>query len=287
MCDVQISPIVDEDCFEIAVSVMFPTADVELLRQEASWLCPNHLTPDCLKVRLGMKSWLIRTGGLNILVDTCIGQHKERPLHPAWHRRESDRLIRDLAAQGLHPEDIDMVMCTHLHADHIGWNTRLENGQWVPTFPNARYAMSKRELDHWQAIQARGETVNHGSLNDSVLPVVDRGMAQFVVPAEEVAPGALIEPLPGHTLDHLGLRIRREGGDALFCGDAIHSPMQLAFPRLSSAFCADPVLSAETRFAMLTRAAQEGTELYPAHFRGEESLRIRAHAGAFRPLVSA
>jgi glyoxylase-like metal-dependent hydrolase (beta-lactamase superfamily II) len=173
-------------------------------------------------------------------------------------------------------------MCTHLHADHVGWNTRLENGCWVPTFPNARYAMSRMELDHWRAIDALAP-VNHGSLRDSVLPVVERDMALFVTGGDEILSGVSIEPLAGHTIDHLGLRVCRPEGDALFSGDAIHSPVQLVCPDWPSAFCGDAEQAVATRIAMLERAADEGTELFPAHFRRMQTVRVRRAGAAFRP----
>lgn len=282
--DAEIISLTDEDCFEIDIGTLFPAADTNLLRTQGAWLAPEHLDPDFRRVRLAMRSWLIRTGHTNILVDTCIGQHKERPRHPAWHRRTSDRLLHELADAGLVPEDIDMVLCTHLHADHVGWNTRLDNGRWVPTFPRASYCMSGKELEDWRHIAAKtGTPVNHGALDDSILPVIEAGQSRFVCPGDELAPGVKVEALPGHTVDHLGLLVSRNLSDALFCGDAIHSPLQLLCPEWSSAFCDDPQLSASTRIAMLGRIADQGLELFPAHFRGTGSLRLRRDGDAFRP----
>lgn len=280
----EIRPIIDEDCFEINLTHIFPAADPARLAGEEHWLCPEHLDPAMAKVRLGMKSWLVRAGGRTILVDTCIGQHKKRPRHAAWHRRTSDRLLRELAAIGLAPEDIDIVLCTHLHADHVGWNTRLLDGRWVPTFPNARYALSRREAEDWRVrAAASDEPVNHGAYVDSILPVVEHGLAFYVAAGDDLADGVTIEALPGHTIDHFGLHVRRREGGALFCGDAIHSPLQLRVPEWTSAFCGDPQLAIATRIAMLDRAADEGFELFPAHFRGSGSLRVRRDGGAFRP----
>lgn len=282
--DIEIVPVIDEECFEIDLETMFPTSNASLLRAGGAWLAPAHLDPEFRRVRLSMKSWLIRAGHTNILVDTCIGQHKERPRHPAWHRRTSDRLLRDLAMAGLAPEDIDMVLCTHLHADHVGWNTQLCNGRWIPTFPKANYCMSGKELDDMRAMAAASPTaVNHGALQDSILPVVEAGQSRFVVAGDELLPGIRVESLPGHSIDHLGLLVTRQGSDALFCGDAIHSALQLLFPEWSSAFCADPKASAATRIAMLGRVADSGIELFPAHFGGPGSLRIQRHGAAFCP----
>jgi glyoxylase-like metal-dependent hydrolase (beta-lactamase superfamily II) len=281
---IDIRALIDEDCFEIALMQIFPMADARRLADDEHWLCPFHLDPAMEQVRLGMKSWLVRAGGRTILVDTCIGQHKQRPRHPAWHQRSSDRLLREIAAVGLTPEDIDIVLCTHLHADHVGWNTRLVDGRWVPTFPRARYAMSRREVEDWQALTlASPGPVNHGAFTDSILPVVEHGLALYVTAGDQLAEGVTVEALPGHTVEHFGLHVARAGGAALFCGDAIHSPIQLRVPEWTSAFCGDPQLAIATRIAMLERAAEEGIELFPAHFRGPGRLRIRRDGDAFRP----
>lgn len=283
-CATEIVPIVDEECFEIALEAIFPAANPAALGAAHDWLSPDHLDPERTRVRLGMKSWLVRAGGCNILVDTCIGQHKDRSRHPAWHRRTSDRLLRELAGAGLAPEDIDIVVCTHLHADHVGWNTRLDNGRWVPTFPRARYGMSRRELAGWRDLAAAStEPVNHGAYVDSILPVVESGQAVFLAPGDLLAPGVRVEALPGHTIDHFGLLVTRKDADALFCGDAIHSPLQLHFPEWTSAFCTDPAMAIATRRAMLGRVADEGIELYPAHFRGAGCMRIARAGDAFQP----
>jgi glyoxylase-like metal-dependent hydrolase (beta-lactamase superfamily II) len=281
---IDIRPLIDADCFTIALNRIFPEADRAKLAGEAHWLCPNHLDAAMDNVLLGMKSWLVRLGGQVILIDTCIGQHKERQRHPAWHRRTSDRLLRELNAAGLTAEDVDIVLCTHLHADHVGWNTRLENGRWVPTFPRARYAMSRREVEAWRD-RSRGsaQPVNHGAFDDSILPVVEEGLAFFVSAGDEIGPGAIVEGLPGHTPDHFGLRVERPQGAALFCGDAIHSPLQLLIPEWTSAFCENPPQAVATRCEMLGRAADQDTELFPAHFRGAGSLRVHRDGPAFRP----
>jgi glyoxylase-like metal-dependent hydrolase (beta-lactamase superfamily II) len=281
---IDIRPLVDADCFTIALNRIFPEADLTRLTGEEHWLCPDHLDATMDNVLLGMKSWLIRLDGQVILIDTCIGQHKDRPRHPAWHRRTSDRLLRELSVAGHTAQDVDLVLCTHLHADHVGWNTRLEDGRWVPTFPRARYAMSRREVEAWRD-RARGsaQPVNHGAFDDSILPVMEQGLAFFVSAGDEIGPGAVVEGLPGHTIDHFGLRLDRPQGAALFCGDAIHSPLQMLIPEWTSAFCENPQEAITTRFEMLGRAAEHDTELFPAHFRGAGSLRVRRAGSAFRP----
>jgi len=281
--DIRISPLVDADCFEIALERIFPGADVAALAGHA-WLDPHHVDLQRAAVKLGMHGFLIRTPTLNILVDTCIGAHKQRPAHPAWHQRASNRFIEDLQGHGLGVQDIDLVFCTHLHADHIGWNTMLENGRWVPTFPNARYVMSEVELAYWldRAVDSDGG-LNHGSLDDSILPVIDRGQAMLSAAGDTLVEGLTLVTLPGHSIDHLGLELRRPGGRALFCGDAIHSPAQLVRPDWTSAFCHDPAQAIATRQAMLERVADEGELLFPAHFRDSKAMRIKRSGAVFAP----
>lgn len=279
--DYSVTAIVDQDCFEIDLHRIFPTADATLLA-EHPWLAPHHYDPVGQRIRLGMHSFLIRTPTLNILVDMCVGEHKERPRHPAWHRQTGSRFLPGLAAAGLTPDDIDLVFCTHLHADHVGWNTRLIDGRWVPTFPKARYAVSAQELAFWQAEQAASaEPVNHGAYLDSVLPIVEAGLAMPVAPGDRLDGGLHFTDLAGHTPGHMGLEVVRPGARALFCGDAIHSPIQLPFPDWSSAFCDSAQASARTRRAMLNHAADNGLLLCPAHFRHVRAVRICRHGDNF------
>ncbi|MET0375454.1 MAG: MBL fold metallo-hydrolase [Rhizorhabdus sp.] len=234
--------------------------------------------------RLGLHSWLLRTPTLNLLIDTCIGADKERGSGP-WSRRQSTRLLDELAAQGLQPEDIDFVACTHLHGDHVGWNTRLEDGRWVPTFPRARYGISAVEVEAWARLDAVSDTpVNYGAYRDSILPIVESGQALYVGPGEILAPGVEIVPLPGHTLSHFGIEVDHGGDRALFCGDALHSPVQLVDPRWPSMFCEDRVLGIETRVSMLDRVVDERMLLLPAHFRGARAVYLKRQEGGFLPL---
>jgi len=281
--DIRISPLVDADCFEIALDRIFPGADTAALAGHG-WLDPHHLDLTRAMVKLGMHGFLIRTPTHNIIVDTCIGAHKQRPAHPVWHQRAAHRFIDDLHAHGLGVDDVHLVFCTHLHADHIGWNTRLENGQWVPTFPKARYIMSEVELAFWldRAVESDGG-VNHGSLEDSVLPILDRGQEMLSAAGDTLVQGLTLVALPGHTVDHLGLALDLPGGKALFCGDAIHSPAQLVRPEWASAFCHDAAQAIATRRAMLDAAAEENRLLFPAHFRDGKAMRVRRSGKGFLP----
>jgi glyoxylase-like metal-dependent hydrolase (beta-lactamase superfamily II) len=282
----RIHAIIDADSFEIPLSRIFPGSALDALGAHAAWLSPDHIDLVSGMLKLGMHSFLVEAGGLRILIDTCIGAHKERPAHPAWHRRPEGAYLAGLAALGLAPDDIDIVLCTHLHADHVGWNTRLENGHWVPTFPRARYAFAEAELAFWEMRRATGVGAppNHGSYDDSVLPIIRHGLDLRIQPGAEMGPGMTVVALPGHTPHQVGLRLAGNDGGALFCGDAIHSPVQLVAPQWSSAFCDDPRQSEATRRALFDSAASEGTLLLPAHVRGSRAFRVRRDGTAYLPI---
>ncbi len=235
-----------------------------------SWLRPGFLTEDDTVV-MSFHSFVIRAPQLNILVDACVGNDKERPHRPAWNKRRSNDYLDRLSALGLAPEDIDVVMCTHLHADHVGWNTVLRDGRWVPTFPKARYLFSRVELEHWarlhrEALAAGSPIPNHGSYADSVLPVVEAGRAELIGPGHDIAPGLRIESLPGHTPGNSVLRATSGSARAVFTGDVLHTPVQVAVPSWSSRFCEDPALSADSRKRLLDEVCDTGTLVMAAHF---------------------
>src|SRR5262245_28487325 len=182
----------------------------------------------------------------NILVDSCVGNHKPRPARPFWNMMNSDRFERGLAAAGLLMNDIDYVMCTHLHVDHVGWNTRLENGRWVPTFPKAKYLIADRELAYWTQ-KEKDDPSGVPWITDSVLPIVEAKRAQVV--KSDFALNELIQfiPTPGHTIDHYSVLVGQPGHDALITGDMIHSPIQGKYPELGMRADYDSRLAGQTR----------------------------------------
>ncbi len=159
--------------------------------------------------------------------------------------------MEELAALGLRPENIDFVLCTHLHADHVGWNTRLVDGRWVPTFPNAKYIFSRQEWEFWEAKNKKGPKYSDGCIDDSVLPVIESGLADIVESDHALNDSLWLEPSPGHTPGHVSLRLRSKGQNAVMSGDVIHTPLQCAFPQWSTAGCFDKELSRTTRRAFL------------------------------------
>ncbi|MBN9426255.1 MAG: MBL fold metallo-hydrolase [Burkholderiales bacterium] len=228
---------------------------------------PNHYSAEKDRLVSSMHSWLLRVGGKRILIDACCGNHKERPWMPRFHQLNT-RFMENLRDAGAAPEDIDIVMCTHLHSDHVGWNTRLENGRWVPTFPNARYVYSDKEDAAFNPARAAGLDPNRAIVyNDSVLPVVQAGQAQVLSDGiHELAAGLVVEPSPGHTPGHVALKLEDGGQRGLFCGDALHHAVQVFRPDWNSAFCMDPDQARITRRSLLSHCADQNALLFPAHF---------------------
>ncbi|KAA2213174.1 MBL fold metallo-hydrolase [Teichococcus oryzae] len=283
--DAVVDVVPDLECFPIPAARLLPTADLSSLAEHREWLEPDHVDFGRDAILLGMHALLLRLPGLTILVDACIGEDKQRPVHPAWHQRHASGFLDRLAALGVAPEDVDVVFCTHLHADHVGWNTRLLDGRWVPTFPRARYLIGRRELAFWQARAEPG--LGYGSFVDSVQPLLEADRVTLVDDGEEIAPGVTLLPLPGHTEGQMGLRVRRGAACAVFCGDAVHSPVQVLRPEWSSGPCTHPLEAAATRRRLLECAAEEDILLVPAHFRRCGCTRIRRRGDGFRPVLGA
>ncbi|MEI4487779.1 MBL fold metallo-hydrolase [Frigidibacter sp. MR17.14] len=280
-----VARITDMPRFALGLDFLLPEARLDALVPHRDWLAGDHVDFDRAEILLGVHSLLVRTGGLVILVDTCVGECKPRERRADWHNRKASGYLEALAHEGLAPEDVDIVLCTHLHADHVGWNTRLQDGRWVPTFPRARYVCGAAEAAHWEAEEAASPgQANHGAWGDSVAPLIAEGLLDRVEPGAELAGGLMIRDLAGHSPGQIGVEIATPEGGAVFCGDAIHSPVQLAFPQWSSRFCADPAQAVTTRQALLERAVGEGLILFPAHLRGALGIRVQRAGAGFRPV---
>lgn len=269
------------------LDVLIPAITAEDRALNGHWLEPRFIDPASGFVNMSFHSFVVRTGRHTILVDACAGNDKERPLRPNWHRQNRPYLAT-LRAAGVAPEAIDFVFCTHLHADHVGWNTQLVDGRWVPTFPNAQYLFHSREYEFWEKAnreaRAAGQDLpNHGAFADSVLPVVDAGRAVFVAGDHEIETGVHLEPAYGHTAGACMLHAKNGAGHALFVGDAMHTAAQLIDPaRLSSKFCDDPAQSGRTRRAICERYADTATVILTGHFPTPTAGRIVAAGAGFR-----
>jgi glyoxylase-like metal-dependent hydrolase (beta-lactamase superfamily II) len=256
---------------------MFPTLSPELLAENRAWLRPAALDAEDWML-LCFQSYVVRTPHHTILLDACIGNHKERP-RPAWNQKTDNAYMTQLAAHGLLVEDIDYVMCSHFHADHVGWNTRLDNGAWVPTFPKARYVFGQTELDHWTARNAEATVAPFA---DSVLPVIAAGRADIVGDTFALGDHVRLMPTYGHTEGHLAIALGRGADRAVFTGDLIHSPLQARYPELSPAFDSDPATSAVTRRAFLERYCDTETLCCTAHFPAPSIARVKRWGEGFK-----
>ena len=243
----------------------FPTLTAELLDEHRNWLSPTFLEPGTDKLILAIQSYVVETTHHRILVDSCVGNHKPRPGRPFWDQMKADTWERNLAATGIGLTDIDFVMCTHLHVDHVGWNTRLENGRWVPTFPNARYLFSERELAYWTERESTDATTCPW-ITDSVLPIVAAKRADTVTSAHVLNEHVRCIPTPGHTIDHFSVHVGAAGADAVITGDMIHSPIQARYPELGMMADYSSEQAGRSRRELFGRFADTSTLLCTAHF---------------------
>lgn len=261
--DFALSRVIESEVPLLDAKEFFPDSDPAVFREHAHWLQPTHVDPKTGLLVLCMQSYVLRTARHTILVDACVGNDKDRAAHRmSWHK-QSWPYLDNLARAGFKPDDIDFVLCTHLHTDHVGWNTRLDNGRWVPTFPKAKYIFARKEYAFWEE---RAKSGAPQSFLDSVLPVMEARRAVLVEGDHQIDDGVWFEPAPGHTEGNVVVNVESAGKRAVLCGDVIHHPVQLVHPEWSSRACEDKVLSALTRRALLDRLCDTDTLLAPAHF---------------------
>ncbi len=256
---------------------MLPDLTEEVLAENRAWMQPAALTPDDTLI-LCVQSWVVRTPHHTILVDTCVGNDKPRA-RAVWNMRTDETYMRALAAHGMTVDDIDYVMCTHLHPDHIGWNTRLVGGKWMPTFPNARYIIGRIEYDNASKAHAANAIPMFA---DSVAPVVDAGLADFVEETHAIGDHVRLMHTPGHTAGHVAIRFGRDHDDAVMTGDLIHSPLQARYPELSVKFDVDKVQAAQTRRRFLEQYCDTDTLCCTSHFPSPSAGRIKRWGDGFR-----
>jgi len=257
---------------------LLPQLTPELLAENRGWLRRAKAIDESDVLILCFQSYIVRTPHHTVLIDSCIGNDKPRPGRPKWHMKTDDTYMRALAAAGVTPADIDYVMCTHLHVDHVGWNTRLENGRWVPTFPKARYVFGKTEYQYWSEQNRNGEVPPFA---DSVLPVVEADRAEIVSDDFAIGDHVRILPTPGHTPGHVAFALGRGKDDAVFSGDLMHTPLQTLYPELSPKFDVDPAQAAATRRNFLERYCETDTLCCTAHFPSPSVGKIKRKGNGF------
>jgi glyoxylase-like metal-dependent hydrolase (beta-lactamase superfamily II) len=257
---------------------LFSGLTPEVLAQNRDWMRKARALDAEDRLILCFQSYILRTPHHTILIDSCIGNDKPLPGRPKWNMKTDDTYMRAFKAAGFSVEDIDFVMCSHLHVDHVGWNTRLENGRWVPTFPNARYLFGKTEFDYWTQQHARAAVP---AFADSVLPVVETQRADIIGEDFAIGDHLRILPTPGHTPGHVAFAAGRNKDDAVFAGDVMHSPLQTRYPELSPQFDVDPAQSAVTRRKFLERYCDTDTLCCTIHFPSPSAGKIRRSGDGF------
>jgi glyoxylase-like metal-dependent hydrolase (beta-lactamase superfamily II) len=265
------------------LTTMFPDLDEATIDRHIEWMAPRFFDEARRHYILSVHSWLVRTPQSTILIDTCSGNHKERK-HSVKHHMLNTPYLENLAAAGCRPEDVDYVFCTHLHVDHVGFNTTLVDGAWVPTFPNARHLFARAdiaELDPTSPLASRRRD-NDQIFADSLKPVIDAGLALLVDDGYEIDGTFRVEAANGHTPGHYAIRATSEHHVGIFSGDAMHHPIQVFEPDLASQYCADPQAAGIARRMILETCARENALLLPAHFAAPHVGRVRAEESSYR-----
>jgi glyoxylase-like metal-dependent hydrolase (beta-lactamase superfamily II) len=276
--DLTVHRIIEQETTFLPALDLFPTLTPDLLAENREWMRKMGAIDADDMLILCFQSYVVRTPHHTILIDSCIGNDKPRPVRPKWNMKTDDTYMRGLKAAGFSVNDIDFVMCTHLHVDHVGWNTRLEHGRWVPTFPNARYLFGKAEFDYWTEQHAKAPVPPFG---DSVLPVVEANKAEIIGDDFALGDHLRILPAPGHTPGHTAFAFGRSKDDAVFVGDMMHSPLQTHYPEISPRFDVDPKQAAVTRRNFLERYCDTETLCCTAHFPSPSAGKVRRAGNGF------
>lgn len=231
--------------------------------QQIDWLRPNY-ADDSGKLKAQVQAFLVEVGGKKILVDSCCGDGRNRPGLPEWGNMQTGFMER--FKQVWQPEDVGFVICTHMHFDHVGWNTTLVDGKWTPTFPNAQYIFSEREFNYWNSKPEKEMEDDRMGFAESVLPVYEAGLAKLVPDDYRVTDEVSLIPTPGHTPGHIAVLVESDGQSAVISGDALHHPCQIAHPEWGTPFDTDTEQANKSRRELLERFADTDTLFIGAHF---------------------
>ena len=258
---------------------LLPMATAEAIA-DMPWLKP-HFADENGRLKMSIHAFVVEAGERRIVVDTCIGNDKENRRIPTWNHLQT-RFLEDLAQAGFARETIDTVLCTHLHVDHVGWNTMRVDGKWVPTFPNARYLMGRIEYEHWMSVDRPDMQV---ILDDSVRPVMEAGLVDLIETEHRICPEITLTPSFGHTPGHVSVKISSRGEEGLITGDFLHHPCQIGHPEWSSTADHDPDMAHATRLEMFGALAGKPTLVLGTHFATPTAGRIVADGNTWRLVV--
>jgi glyoxylase-like metal-dependent hydrolase (beta-lactamase superfamily II) len=235
------------------------------------------------------QSWILHVDGRVVVIDPCTGNGRNFPNFPPAHMLDTPYIER-FASTGVRPEDVDFVFCTHLHMDHCGWNTTLRDGRYVPTFPNARYIIVKREFDRWDPRRPDHKPVapNAETFESSVLPVLEAGLAELIPDTFQISPSLMVEPSHGHTIAHAQLHLTTDTREAYFVGDTFHHPVEMVHPEIDDKTSEDFELLHKTRRLIIETCIAKNALVIPAHFSTPFGGSLRRDNGelVFEPYLS-
>lgn len=260
--DVEIARIVEVDAWEDDITMLLPEATPAFV-QQFGWLKPHFATDDGRMI-VSFQCFVLRSQGRTVMIDTCIGAERDREF-PVFTNLQTT-FLQDLAAAGFPQESVTDVLCTHLHFDHVGWNTRKVGDRWVPTFPTARYLFGRREFAHWKHLRDTNGYHHMEHLKDAIDPVVEAGLVEFIDPDFRLTDEVSLIPTPGHTPGHVSVLIQSRGQSAVITGDIMHNPIQIAVPGIEARFDMDQAQGARTRRAFVERFNRSGTLVIGSHF---------------------
>jgi len=256
-----ITPVFEIDAGQV-IQDGIPDATSEAV-QQIPWLNPNYADASG-KLRAQVQAFLVDVDGKKIVIDACCGDGRERPGLPEWGHLQTGFMER--FKKIFQPEEVDIVLCTHMHFDHVGWNTTFVDSKWTPTFPNAQYIFSKREFDYWNGKPEKEMEDDRMGFVESILPAHEAGLAKLVPDDYHITPSVSYIPTPGHTPGHVAVLIESNGESAVISGDALHHPCQIAHPEWGTPFDSDTEQANKSRRELLERFADTDTAFIGAHF---------------------
>ncbi len=271
--DVEITRVVDV-IVPLPATGLIPQAVPEALTDLHGWLCP-HFMDEQGNIPLSIHAFAVRSGDAHIVVDTCLG-NKERPLGMP---ELQSTFLEDLGRIGFEPDGVDTVLCTHLHFDHVGWNTILKDGKWVPTFQNARYLVGESEWGFWKD---EDDPYAPEAKHDSILPIFEADLVDLVDTSHVVTDEVRLIPTPGHTPGHVSVVIESQGVQAIITGDLFHHPLQMAHPDWTDSADVNGNLAQETRAKFLDSYADTPTLILGTHFAAPTAGHIVRDGEAYR-----
>jgi glyoxylase-like metal-dependent hydrolase (beta-lactamase superfamily II) len=260
--DVEIFSIPEIIAFNDDIHVLLENATSDVLLKYR-WLQPHYATPEGRMI-INFQGFVVKAGGRNIVVDTCIGGDRQRE-YDVFCQLKSD-FIDDLKSIGVTPENVDTVLCTHLHFDHVGWNAQKLNNHWVPTFPNARYLFGRIEYEHWMMLYRTKGYHHLLHVEECIIPIMEAGLVDLIEMQHRINKEVWLEPTPGHTPGHVSVRVSSRGQEAIITGDIMHSPIQIAVPDWLANFDMDRPLAAQQRARFVKASADTRLLVIGSHF---------------------